>query len=597
MAVVASEIAVACQSEARALWDALADTERLNRAVGMEKLSVSALADTSAARYVVSTRLSGFPVEYEERPFEWVYPESFRILRKMRSGPAASIELSFRLSPRPGGGTTVAVRVAVVPAFPLLGRVMKFVAAQAVKRFAAEIQGIDDGLRAGSRGKPRIPRGALHRDALARAEGTLASLAERDLARRLVRYVAEADDVDVGRIRPFALADAWGVDRRALLATCLSAVRAGLLELRWGLNCPSCRDPSEQIPTLAALPEHGTCQLCELQFAVDLDEAVEALFSPSRAVRAVDLGTYCIGGPALTPHVLTQTIVPARGAGELKCPAEEGRFRLFIRGGATLPLEVVNGAPASVRTSVGADAPRSLSVAPSGKLTVDNPRAEELHAKIERLAYTNQAATARAVMTMPGFRRDFSQDILRPGIALKVTRVGLFFSDLTGSTQLYADAGDAAAFKLVHDHFDVVIALIEKSGGTLVKTIGDAVMAAFADDLDGLLASVAILHAFEQFRRADPARERTNIKLGVFGGPCYAVTANDVLDYFGQTVNIAARLQGEARSGELVVTGELADRAVAARAIPEAFIRERYEARLKGVREPIPAARIRISEG
>ena len=39
------------------------------------------------------------------------------------------------------------------------------------------------------------------------------------------------------------------------------------------------------------------------------------------------------------------------------------------------------------------------------------------------------------------------------------------------------------------------------------------------------------------------------------------VTANGVLDYFGQTVNIAARLQGEAHSGELVVEESLADRA------------------------------------
>ncbi len=63
---------------------------------------------------------------------------------------------------------------------------------------------------------------------------------------------------------------------------------------------------------------------------------------------------------------------------------------------------------------------------------------------------------------MPGVRRDFSNDILRPGLACAVARVGLFFSDLTGSTQLYAGNGDAAAFKLVHDHLDVVIGLVEQ---------------------------------------------------------------------------------------------------------------------------------------
>jgi len=156
-------------------------------------------------------------------------------------------------------------------------------------------------------------------------------------------------------------------------------------------------------------------------------------------------------------------------------------------------------------------------------------------------------------------------------------------------TERNYDAG-----KLRDLHFDVLIALLEKNKGTLVKTIGDAVMAVFADDMDGLVASVAILHAFERFRREHPDRERTHIKLGVFGGPCYVVTANGILDYFGQTVNLSARLQGEAKSGELVVVEALADRAVAEKALPEAFVVERYDARLKGVDGAMRVARIRL---
>src|SRR5262249_62362723 len=108
--------------------------------------------------------------------------------------------------------------------------------------------------------------------------------------------------------------------------------------------------------------------------------------------------------------------------------------------------------------------------APGGGGGAGPPPAEGRQVKLERLAWADQAARARVVPAMPAFRRDFSNDILRPGMALKVARVGVFFSDLTGSTQLYARAGDAAAFKLVHDHFDVVIGLVEKGKGTLVKT-------------------------------------------------------------------------------------------------------------------------------
>jgi len=205
----------------------------------------------------------------------------------------------------------------------------------------------------------------------------------------------------------------------------------------------------------------------------------------------------------------------------------------------------------------------AIAIAPGGVIHVRNASPEERHAKLERMTWIDQAARARVVTAMPGFRRDFSNDILRPGMALRVARVGIFFSDLTGSTQLYSNAGDAAAFKLVHDHFDVVIGLIEKNKGTLVKTIGDAVMAVFADDFDGLVASVAVLDAFDEFRKGGGFRGQTHIKLGVYGGSCYVVTANSVLDYFGQTCNISARLQAEAKSGELVVEESLADRAIA----------------------------------
>lgn len=73
-------------------------------------------------------------------------------------------------------------------------------------------------------------------------------------------------------------------------------------------------------------------------------------------------------------------------------------------------------------------------MAPQGSILIENRTEDELHAKLERLSWVDQAARARVVRAMPGFRRDFSDDILRLGMALKVARVGLFLSDLTGST-------------------------------------------------------------------------------------------------------------------------------------------------------------------
>jgi adenylate cyclase len=597
---VVSELTVACRSDPLDMWHALTDTERLNRALGMSKITVRPLSDATAARYLVSTHLGGLPVEYEERPYEWIYPRSFRIVRRMRSGPLLELDVAYTLTPRQGGGTVVALRLGLLPRYGVLGPFVRFMAGVTRRNFDDVIRQMDAAIVAGHGHAPPVRRSQVngpHREAAQRAEATLRT-AEPDrlpVVDRIVALVRDGDDFDVSRLRPFALADEWHQDRRDVLGVCLSAVRAGLLDLRWEIVCPSCRTATDVLPSLASLSDHGACQLCDLEFAIDLEDAVEATFAPALAIREVDVGPYCIGGPARTPHVLAQAVLPAGGEATLPCPIEEGRYRLFVRGGAAVAVEVRAGAPDLVRfTPAPTPITEALAVAPSGSIVVENPGSAERHAKLERVGWTDEAARARVVTAMPGFRRDFSTDILRPGVALKVARVGLFFSDLTGSTQLYTTAGDAAAFKLVHDHFDVVIALIESHRGTLVKTIGDAVMAVFSDDVDGLVASVAILHAFEEFRRGDDGRLGTHIKLGVFGGPCYVVTANGVLDYFGQTVNIAARLQGEAKGGELVVEESLADRAIALKMLPEAFVVQRYDAALKGVGTRLRAARIRL---
>ena len=355
--------------------------------------------------------------------------------------------------------------------------------------------------------------------------------------------------------------------------------------------CPSCRVGAEVVGSLAAVKEHAQCHLCEIAFGLDSDEALEATFAPTPSVREIDVGQYCVGGPSRTPHVLAQSLLPARGSATLSAPAEPGRYRLFVRGGDVIPLEVSADGDAAITARAGNGAAlrarrrqRHRRAARTTTIATSSSSASRTKA---------QAATAREVSLVPGFRRDFSSEVLRPDLALKVSSVTLFFSDLTASTQLYADIGDAAALRLVHDHFDVVLGIVERHGGTLVKTIGDAVMAAFVDDLSAVARVARDAARVRDVPRRGAERLRArHFKLGVFRGPSYLVNANGVLDYFGQTVNIAARLQAQAASGELVIESSLAELAVQSGALPSSSLRERYRATLKGVPQPIDVVRV-----
>jgi class 3 adenylate cyclase len=83
------------------------------------------------------------------------------------------------------------------------------------------------------------------------------------------------------------------------------------------------------------------------------------------------------------------------------------------------------------------------------------------------------------------------------------------------------------------------------------------------------------------------------LKVGVHTGACLAVTLNDRLDYFGQTVNIAARIQALAGAGEIVVSDDVLA-APGAEAAIDGLERERFEAELRGVEGAFPLNRLRL---
>jgi adenylate cyclase len=581
------------------MWDAVSDTERLNRAVGLDPIKLVKTADESAGRFLAKTRLGGFPAEYVERPFEWILHERFRVFRKMMSGPLRSIETTFSFAPRPRGepGCELTVDLRIDPRITLLTPIFRLNAEQTLHKMNVGIRAIDLALLEHAppfRADARVYRRSVSLDA--RVDGLRGQVA-KPIRSRLTQLLDTADDATLARLRPYELADEWGEERRDVLQACLHAVSAGLLELRWEVICPSCRTASDDKGALAELSEHGDCHLCDVRFALDVDDAVEATFRLSPSVRAIETAPFCVGGPGRVPHVVAQVILPPSDRAVLVAPEKTGTYRVFVRGGARSSIEVVASGPDTVqidsRPSL-ADAQQKLTVAPKGSIVVQNVEPFETHAKLEHLAWPNRAATGRDVTALPEFRRAFSSDVLRPGVSLRVSRVGLLFSDLTDSTKLYATVGDAAAFRLVQDHFEVVVALIEKHHGAVVKTIGDAVMAVFVDELAGVRASVAILEAFETFREGHEHRRRTHIKLGFYAGACYAVTANGILDYFGQTVNVAARLQGAARSGELILARDLLDRAEAEGALGPACVSERFEATLKGVEGTVAVGRVAL---
>ena len=181
---------------------------------------------------------------------------------------------------------------------------------------------------------------------------------------------------------------------------------------------------------------------------------------------------------------------------------------------------------------------------------------------------------------------------------MAIGRVGLLFTDLAGSTALYERAGDARAFRLVGETFRDPARGDQAAGGALVKTIGDAVMAAFPDGRAALVAALAIqrdIRSLDTRGLADPARL---VRVGVHAGACYAVTLNERLDYFGTAVNLTARAQHEADGGEVVATAAAFEEAGAATGVADCGLRgESFAVMVKGLSAPVHLYRIACTMG
>jgi class 3 adenylate cyclase len=256
---------------------------------------------------------------------------------------------------------------------------------------------------------------------------------------------------------------------------------------------------------------------------------------------------------------------------------------------------------------LGADATTAGPESAADTVRIENRSARPLIAIVESRAWVADALTADRMTALQTFRDLFSEDVLRPGDEVSIGRVTLLFSDLRGSTALYQKIGDATAYQLVRDHFAFLAKTIRNHQGAIVKTIGDAVMAAFIRPEDGLGAAIAIQREVAAFNQAHPLADRgvegdaIAIKLGLHQGPCIVVNLNDRLDYFGSTVNLAARLQGQSLGGEIVLSGDLAeDPAVAPLLVSlaaEGFPAKQDQAALKGFAEPFGFYRLTLASG
>jgi len=419
----------------------------------------------------------------------------------------------------------------------------------------------------------------------------LKQTADPAVADAIAGLIESGEDAELNRINVLDFSSRGGFDEEKVISGFLHASRLGLFDLTWNVLCPGCGGVLDAHDTLKSLRHDDYhCGLCACGYEPSVDEQVEVAFTVSPKVRriaghdpnslpqweyfkqvfwssGIDLNEESLA--SLTDEVALEALeLPAGEKAVLSLQLPAQFVIVFEPVTHSAHFIDVQGEPTKERQQLSlvynkAHPPTgSMTLRPGPlRLSLDNQAGvrvlptvfiagDALH---ELLGKRRPFLTAKRMLSNQTFRDVFKADNLNLDQRLKITSLTFLFTDLKGSTALYERVGDLAAFDLVRAHFRALLEIIASEKGAVVKTIGDAVMATFIRPEHALLAGLKMRAAMDQLNRQRGSNDLV-VKIGIHEGPCLAVMLNERQDYFGQTVNIAARVQSLSTSQEIHVT-------------------------------------------
>jgi class 3 adenylate cyclase len=468
---------------------------------------------------------------------------------------------------------------------------------------------------------------------------------------RLEARIRGGDDTELFRVNPIAYAASAGLSEDEAIDLFLHAAKAGLFDMDWSVVCAGCGSSNRSARRLEQVDVHGTCDVCQITSSVDLDAFIQVGFTVTPAVRSIrfhdpaslaaddlyfrylfsaDLKHRDDGRSLLDDYVAATHLVAYLEPGEQRTiELEATGFFVAIRDArhatsAMFWISDEDGAPSRVRATLRNGRFEDAGQ-PMGPMEHDEPAGRFQWPANGRIAAGHVTATvengtddrapiwivqypklngpllpvefepmlsAKRLLSTQTFRDLFRSEKVPVDESLQLKDLTFLFTDLQGSTAMYDRIGDATAYNLVRLHFDTLEDVVRAARGAVVKTVGDAVMATFTEPADGLRAAIAMIVRLETHNRS--ASTALGLRVGLHRGPAITVTLNDQVDYFGQTVNIAARVEGLANAGEVALSEDVyRDPAVAA--VLEGRHVERVKGLMKGVQDEIPVYSLRVT--
>ncbi len=538
------------------LWPYVANTDRLNRAVGLAP--VNQVTSGPAIDFARTARLKSFglEVEWQEYPFEWVRDREHRVHRAYRTGPLQSLWNHVVLSRRSDGGTDMTHTISVVTRGIVGDLAAALEIGQRVSRNMDRVyRRIDHVLANGGDEDPFEERHRPSPEQIANVGRAAADLRERHgfdtrMVERLVQALLHAPSSVLGRMRPLGLAGEWGTDPAATLDMFMVARGLGVLSHAWDIVCPTCRVAHECVPRLKSVGRIGQCQTCGVTFERDLADSVELIFRPDDRIRTTERLMYCLGSPAARSHVFLQQVLEPHEVRIIDAEIPPGGYEVCAAP-STDRSEIVASAvgfftvlEVTLRDDDTLDARQAMVRAGAIRLTLRNESAQPATFRLEYPGVRAGAAPASLAIMHPTFRAFCQDDRIAEGEYISIARQSFVCLEVCDVDGLLRAQGDAATYARIEQVEKLFTAETEKSGGgPFGRPFTTGLLAgSFPNPVAATRASIALGRAIHD----------VPVRIAVHEGSSLAFTRGGGIHYFGRTLHESLALLRDGVPGELV---------------------------------------------
>ncbi|MBK8394254.1 MAG: adenylate/guanylate cyclase domain-containing protein [Leptospiraceae bacterium] len=537
------------------LWSYVSDTSRLNQALGLSKMNFEEKDGNLYGR----SKNSGVTLEWIEIPWVWIYSKHLISIREYSKGLAHTVKAIYHFEKLSDTKTRFYVYLGWIPRgffYKLMLLASESVIRKKYSTILLEIEKLS------KTNKTFLPLDKRETESKIEKKELIFKITDeliqkqirKELISKLINHIEYGNDLDLYRLRPLELAAKWNYPAREVVIAFMYATRLGLLNISWDTICPHCRGTRIENGSLYDVQKKAKCDVCDIDFENESENSIEITFHIHPSVRIVEKVFFCSAEPAKKPHIKLQKFLEPNEILTCSLSLGIGTYKLRAKGKDIIGnLEITDSeSTKSVNWSLGDN--QNYVAAENPEIRIINTDNVTRLFSLEETVWDPFILKPAYLFSLQEFHDLFSTDSIASDLKLELGMQTIFFTDIVGSSTLYELQGDSKTFVQVKKHFEEINKIVKENEGAIIKTIGDAVMAAFPSPSGAIEAAVSLRKEFNGEKN-----NSIQLRMSIHFGQCIAVSLNSGIDYFGKTVNIAAKIQKLAGASQIVFTKEYKD--------------------------------------